>query len=476
MLRVALLFLLVSFSAVLPAQEICTNGIDDDADGLVDLNDTTDCACLPAGADQWLGNGSFEDMDCCPYTYSYLSCASPWVQPSAATTDFFHTCGYFPDWIPTPLPDGEGCAGGYETGNYQEYLGTRLNQPLLAGHVYTIRMHVAAVLADDQQLVITQPIDYGATDVTVFGYPDTTFFLPNYSCPAQMGSLPIGSGTYQPANAWQTLQFTLQPTVDVHSIQIGGPCVLPASYGTEWDGDIFDPYFLYDGITVSESAITVAATGSWCNDDLVLTATAPADAALQWFVGGVALPGATDSTLALSALGLSAGTYQVTATTDTSCSVMSYVVDPAVQPVPVITGYGEWLQYTGSGLLQWYLNGEPVAMPGGPDYFYPAESGNYTVEVTNEQGCTGLSEPFLFIHTALPEAGADVVRVVYATGGTTLQVLGARGAFHCQVFDAAGHLLLDRTGAPGGWELNVGDLPRGVYLVRIDERTFRILR
>jgi hypothetical protein len=334
---------------------------------------------------------------------------------------------------------------------------------------------VAAVLADNQQLAITQPIDFGAVDVTVFGYPDTTFFLPNYSCPEQMGSLPIGSGAYQPSNDWQTLQFTLQPTFDVNTIQIGGPCVLPASYGTHWDGDIFYPYFLYDGITVSESAITVAATGSWCNDDLVLT-TAPADAALQWFVGGVALPGATDSTLALSALGLSAGTYQVTATTDTSCSVMSYIVDPAVQPVPVITGYGEWLQYTGSGLLQWYLNGEPVTMPGGPDYFYPTQSGNYTVEVTNEQGCTGLSEPYPFIHTALPEAGPDGLRLVHEPGGTTLQVLGARSPFRCQVFDAAGHLVMDRTGAPGGWELNVGDLPRGVYAVRINERTFRILR
>jgi hypothetical protein len=399
------------------------------------------------------------------------------VQPSAATPDFFHTCGYFPDWIPTPLPDGgQGCAGGYETSGYQEYLGARPLQTLLAGHVYTIRLHVAAVLADNQQLVITQPIDFGAMDVTVFGHPDTTFFLPNYSCPEQMGSLPIGAGAYQPSNDWQTLQFTLQPTFDVNTIQIGGPCVLPASYGTHWDGDIFYPYFLYDGITVSESAITVAATGSWCNDDLVLTATAPADAALQWYVAGVALPGATDSTLALSALGLSAGTYQVTATTDTSCSVMSYVVDPAVQPMPVITGYGDWLQYTGSGLLQWYLNGEPVTMPGGPDYFYPTGSGTYTVEVTNEQGCTGLSEPFPFIHTALPEAGADEVRVVHEPGGTTLQVLGARGPFRCQVFDAAGHLLMDRTGAPGGWELNVGDLPRGVYAVRINERTFRILR
>ena len=115
-------------------------------------------------------------------------------------------------------------------------------------------------------------------------------------------------------------------------------------------------------------------------------------------------------------------------------------------------------------------------MPGGPDYFYPTGSGNYTVEVTNEQGCTGLSEPYPFILMTLPEAAAQDIRVVYEPGVTTLQVLGAHGPFHCEVFDAAGHLLMDRTGSPGGWELHVGDMPRGVYVVRINERTFRILR
>lgn len=37
------------FHLSLPAQEICNNAIDDDLDGLIDLNDTSDCICGQSG-------------------------------------------------------------------------------------------------------------------------------------------------------------------------------------------------------------------------------------------------------------------------------------------------------------------------------------------------------------------------------------------------------------------------------------------
>ena len=42
-MKYLLIFLL--FSSYISAQEICNNGLDDDNDGLVDLNDNIDCAC-----------------------------------------------------------------------------------------------------------------------------------------------------------------------------------------------------------------------------------------------------------------------------------------------------------------------------------------------------------------------------------------------------------------------------------------------
>ena len=49
------------------AQEICDNGIDDDGNGLVDLNDTLACPCslLPPPTNL-ISNGSFEQHNCCP--------------------------------------------------------------------------------------------------------------------------------------------------------------------------------------------------------------------------------------------------------------------------------------------------------------------------------------------------------------------------------------------------------------------------
>ncbi|HMZ47965.1 MAG TPA: hypothetical protein PLP28_03230, partial [Flavobacteriales bacterium] len=65
-------FLLLLCSGV-SAQEICNNAIDDDNDGLIDLNDTTECVCdgiIGGGeVESILPNASFEDFDCQPTSY-----------------------------------------------------------------------------------------------------------------------------------------------------------------------------------------------------------------------------------------------------------------------------------------------------------------------------------------------------------------------------------------------------------------------
>ncbi|MGB3947539.1 MAG: hypothetical protein WBM13_06125, partial [Bacteroidia bacterium] len=73
--------------ANLNAQEICNNGIDDNGNGLVDLNDTAACNCLPQPP-SLIQNSSFELKNCCPTTYSQMNCAQGWIQASAATSDY----------------------------------------------------------------------------------------------------------------------------------------------------------------------------------------------------------------------------------------------------------------------------------------------------------------------------------------------------------------------------------------------------
>jgi hypothetical protein len=75
-----LLLLVLSLTfGQLSAQEICNNGLDDDNNGLIDLNDSTACNCsnLAAGSTESLiPNPSFEDNNCLPTSWSQLNCAT----------------------------------------------------------------------------------------------------------------------------------------------------------------------------------------------------------------------------------------------------------------------------------------------------------------------------------------------------------------------------------------------------------------
>ena len=64
-----------SKKAIEIVDEICDNAIDDDLDGLIDLNDP-DCTCESTEPVSLIPNPSFEDLDCCPDNRSQLNCAT----------------------------------------------------------------------------------------------------------------------------------------------------------------------------------------------------------------------------------------------------------------------------------------------------------------------------------------------------------------------------------------------------------------
>ncbi len=140
-------------SSFLYSQEICNNGIDDDGNGLIDLNDPA-CHCPGAVATttnvpSLIPNPSFETMSCCPSTYSQLNCATGWIQASDATSDYMNTCGFMPQaataagLVPLPAGNGNGMVGFISSVGYQEYVGSCLTSPMLAGTPYTINMSIA---------------------------------------------------------------------------------------------------------------------------------------------------------------------------------------------------------------------------------------------------------------------------------------------------------------------------------------------
>lgn len=288
----------VSFSVF--SQEICDNALDDDNDGLVDLNDPDcNCAGLIAFQPSLIDNPSFEDTLCCPQGYGELNCTQSWQNGTNTSPDFFHTCGFTspttqvsPPW---PVADGEAFVGFINNGNYKEYVGTCLSSPLQVGTAYTLKLAVGFGLSLGTPYSSPSPFNltvYGNTDCSVLPIPNTQG---NNGCPLSFTSnwLVLGTVAVNGSGQWVEALVQFTPGQAIESLIIGPDCNSnsPATY-----------YFV-DHLMLGESTefggVLVDSTGSACDGTLTLHATPYANPGVryQWYKDGVALTGETQADL-----------------------------------------------------------------------------------------------------------------------------------------------------------------------------------
>jgi gliding motility-associated-like protein len=354
------LLVLLLLSSSVYAQEICTNGIDDDADGLIDLNDTSDCICNSGTAIpvSLIPNPSFEEFDCLPQGYSELSCASTWEQASDATSDYLvdTTAGlsFFMPGTPLPLPDGNSVAGfhivdslfnGFTDVPYNEYLGACLLGTMQAGEQYTLTMKIAGAPIDsfnNPTTVYPFVAPYGPVDITLYGSvscPTWPIAVQNtYGCPIGTADWEVlGTASYVSEGIWKTVTITFTPAFNYQAIMIGGPCNIPPGYAFDLG---YLPYFLADQLTLNKTSLfgnTITVSGSFCENNLVLAGSSDSlTATYQWFNNGVAIAGQTDTLLNMSTLGLSAGTYQFGTYLNGNCTIGEVVISPTPLVLPAI--------------------------------------------------------------------------------------------------------------------------------------------
>ncbi|PHX82164.1 MAG: hypothetical protein CK539_06000, partial [Flavobacteriales bacterium] len=403
------LFFLLAFSS-LQAQEICNNGIDDDNDGLVDLNDLVDCNCA-SSVPSLIPNPSFELMNCCPTSFSQMNCATSWIQASSATSDYLNTCGYvFPACIAAglvPFPNGNGILGCIFSPGWQEYVGACLTSPMLAGTPYTLQMDIASTPIDNMGNVCNNGIiTFGPVNVILYGTTNCANLpFAGSGCPPSPQFVILGQFLYTPVSNWGVITITFTPTVNITGIVIGSPCVLPASY-TPPSGCY--PYFYFDNLQLNTSTSfnTVSQSGTQCANNIVLTSSIVPTATYQWYLNGVALVGQTNSTLNISTNGFPPGNYTVVVTTSAGCSEASSVVLPSASLVATFTNttvcVGASTTFidnstTASGIITgWSWNfGDPASAPNNtsilqnPSHvFSTAGTYNVTLIVTASNGCT----------------------------------------------------------------------------------------
>ncbi len=335
-----LLFLLLSFTAF--SQEICDNGIDDDNDGLVDLNDVDDCACTLADVPlDIIPNPSFEDNGCCPAIFTTPFddlCLEGWQNGTSGTADYLNTCDFITEGMPLPLPDGDGAIGvgaglvdigfGIQELNL-EYMSTCLTEPLEAGEEYTLEMSIAASSIGESGF--SQDITFGDAPITVYGLLDCNAQEPTTGCPEDFGWINLGSTIYSPINEWGLISIDLDVPQEIQGIALGVGCDIDDSYVIEFLST-FIPYFYLDDILIFQgdapTAEPIDLGYSDCNETATLTAPTGA-VSYQWYFEGVALVGETSDDLLVELDDeLDYGQYGVVATnTDGSCTFQDIQVE-----------------------------------------------------------------------------------------------------------------------------------------------------
>ncbi len=379
-----LTFLLVG--PFLSAQEICSNGIDDDGDGLIDLNDKQDCSCaLSSNTISLLPNPSLEAFDggqigCTsrqpggrPDAVNQANCLTGWQRASLGTTDAWNAFTltnagpYFPATLPLPLPSGTGVAGfwvgvhdtpdatftngdGSRTTQYREYLAACLtdDQRMQPGQKYRLTFSLGfmepQLAREDTSVVDIRSPE--SVELSLYGVRDCgeLNFGAFYSCPEASGAagyeLITNVTVTGTAGNWTFQEVDFISHGNYAGFAIGGSC---APDNVRADGGNYRNYYFIDDLilNVPEAfaapvAGPVAVDGlTACDERITLTGSFQAGATYQWFRDGVALPDETGHVLTLTGGPAVDGTYVLRVSTAAGCAL----ADPVVIQRPVVSDH-----------------------------------------------------------------------------------------------------------------------------------------
>lgn len=376
-------------------EEVCDNAIDDDNDGLIDINDP-DCHCEIVRQESLVPNPSFEDYLCCPNDASQMNCVNGWQQASGATTDYLNQCGYVS--IPTlsPFPDGDGAiafiAGSIEDANgseiHKEYAGVCLNYPMEKDVVYEFTFYIGFL---DE--VNSPPINF-----TFFGSPTCSNlpFTAGFDCPTNYPDwylLDSQVFSIDQAPGWKEVSMTIQPNLDINAIVIGDDCYPKGGLKV---------YLLDNLILKNEASLDfeLLEIGSPCDPDFAFAVEGKSNFQYQWYREGIALIGENQSELSQMH---GEGTYQlrIIDTESGKCRISEDIVFS----IPVVE----------HEIFETLCSGESISF--GTDLI--GEAGSYQNTFSTAEGCDSI----VTLHV---EVQAEISDTLYAQilPGSTYEIDG----------------------------------------------------
>lgn len=244
--------------------------------------------------------------------------------------------------------------------------------------------------------------------------------------------------------------FTVQSTGSSLTFEFNTGNIIAQSMG--WGA-------LFSCPTTTNANVTPGGVATICNYDTLLLTANSAVASYAWNTGD------TTQTISVTA----AGNYYTTITNNVGCTATSNVVTVVVNPSPAqptIVQNGNTLQCSPASGYQWYFNG--VLIPGASNNIYTATiDGGYTVQITDSNGCSSLSDPYNYSSVGMQETISDkTIHVIPQPndGRFTLEGIGRNGGKLCLI-NMMGERVYEATFTDPQIILPV--ILRGIYILEI---------
>ena len=350
-MKLALFCLAVLSSAWLYSQEDCFDGIDNDNDGLIDLNDPDGCDCSSTEGTELVLNGDFEDFDVCPNGFSQLPAASGYYISQGGSTDYYNSCDYMGSGLyPNVNPllggaNGNGIVGFFsdppDVGNYREYVSTCLSNSLEPGQTYTLSFQIATTGT------------YSSGDVGAIEFLNCTALsfglFGSTTCPNDIGSdyngcISNNSTDYINlldeeievlVNEWSTYTFSFTVPESISNIVIGGGCGVPVC-----NGPGSNSYFYLDNLSIQSNPSEIetpefTVVGNSCQGFSFAVSNPPFDT-YQWFVNGIAITGENQETFDIPADSTPTVSLGVTGQNNQNITFCNFSLPVSLSPEPEI--------------------------------------------------------------------------------------------------------------------------------------------
>lgn len=460
-MRTIIIWVLLLFTSVGFAQEVCNNGIDDDGDGLIDINDP-DCNCNNLQIVSLIPNSSFETFTSCAQHEIPLP---GWVEANQLSPDYYNpACSTSDTNVPQPYPDGDGVVGQIVQDGGSEFIGTCLNGPLRAGTSYQLTFNITADIGMNACIYGLDPIDitlYGAANCADMPLP--MYAVPNSNTPFVI----LGAANYTPKVAWGELTIVFTPTFDTNALIIGGAEFLSSTYDISINQ--CRPYFVYDDLILNEAryfGVSISTSGNYCQDTMVLTAN-PAipvsgTTTYQWYREGIAIAGATVPTYNISSNGSDTGNYQVMISDGATCATSTVYTVSNITGAPQFTIIAPTCSTNGNITVT--TTADEYSFDGGLTWSTNSFKGNllpdvYSVKVRYASGCVSGAAA---VNLPVPIYGpAPAYRVTNATCGPTGSIT---------VTTPASQYSFDN-GLTWVTSTTLSNIPAGTYNVKIKDAT-----